>query len=97
MYSREHILWLENFEAFKLNKDQKAVIVLGYGERSLSANDIIKEVGIVDIEEFRKLRAFDDNGTCLGKIKPLFSPTFLFLGRNVIFSFKIVLKFIEFV
>lgn len=55
MYSREHILWLENFSDFKLSKDEKSVIVLGYGDRHLSANDIISAVGIIDIEEFRKI------------------------------------------
>lgn len=55
MYSREHILWLDNFEQYGLNKDEKSVVVLGYGEKHISANDIIKSVGIVDIEYFRKI------------------------------------------
>lgn len=55
MYSREHILWLENFEGISLSKDEKAVIVLGYNDKHISANEIIEACGIVDIEEFRKL------------------------------------------
>ena len=55
MYSREHILWIDQFAGISLNKDEKAVIVLGYGDKHFSANDVIKTVGIVDIEEFRKL------------------------------------------
>ncbi|MES3110548.1 ATP-binding protein [Sphingomonas aurantiaca] len=55
MYSREHIIWLENFNDLDLSKSEKAIVVLGYDARILSANDIIKDLNLVDIEDYRKL------------------------------------------
>lgn len=55
IYTREHLIWLDNFSHLNLVKDEKTVIVLGYDEKPISANDIIRSVGIVDIEDYRKL------------------------------------------
>lgn len=55
MYSREHILWLDNFSSLPLSKEEKAVVVLGYDSKVISANDVIKGLSLVDIEEYRKI------------------------------------------
>jgi ATP-dependent DNA helicase RecG len=57
VYRAEHLLWLENFSRFTLNREQKAIIVLGYGGGLISANDIWNTLGLQDTEEYRKLIA----------------------------------------
>jgi ATP-dependent DNA helicase RecG len=55
VYSPEHRLWLDNFSIFDLSKDERTVVVLGYNNQEISPNQVISNVGIVDIEEYRKL------------------------------------------
>jgi ATP-dependent DNA helicase RecG len=57
VYKAEHLLWLENFSRFTLTREQKAIVVLGYGGRLISANDIWNTLGLQDTEEYRKLIA----------------------------------------
>ncbi len=55
VYRAEHLIWLENFSRFTLSREQKAIIVLGYGGGLISANDIWNTLGLQDTEEYRKL------------------------------------------
>jgi ATP-dependent DNA helicase RecG len=57
VYRAEHLLWLENFSRFTLTREQKAIIVLGYGGGLVSANDIWNTLGLQDTEEYRKILA----------------------------------------
>lgn len=57
VYRAEHQLWLENFTSFNLSREQKAIIVLGYGGGLISANEIWNALGLQDTEEYRKLVA----------------------------------------
>lgn len=57
LYKPEHLLWLENFSELKLTPEEKAVVVLGYGGRSISPNEIWNSLGIVDTERYRQILA----------------------------------------
>lgn len=55
LYSEKDLLWLSQFEDFNLDREQKAVVLLGEGERIFSAQQVWDAVGIVDTEHYRKL------------------------------------------
>ncbi len=55
MYSPKDLLWLSQFDELPLDREQKAVILLGQDQRVFSAQDIWEAVGIVDTEHYRKL------------------------------------------
>lgn len=55
LYSEKDLLWLSNFEHLGLDREQKAVILLGEGQRIFSAQQVWDAVGIVDTEHYRKL------------------------------------------
>lgn len=55
LYSEKDLLWLSQFEQFELDREQKAVILLGQDERIFSAQQVWDAVGIVDTEHYRKL------------------------------------------
>lgn len=55
LYSPKDLLWLSQFERFNLDREQKAVVLLGESERVFSAQQVWDAVGIVDTEHYRKL------------------------------------------
>lgn len=55
LYSAKDLLWLSQFEQFDLDREQKAVVLLGEGGRVFSAQEVWDAVGIVDTEHYRKL------------------------------------------
>lgn len=55
MYKPEHQLWLEEFASLSLSREQKAIIVLGDGNRLISPNDIWNSLGLQDTKHYRQL------------------------------------------
>lgn len=55
LYSDKDLLWLEQFEEFNIDREQKSIVLLGQNERIFSAQDIWEAVGIVDTEHYRTL------------------------------------------
>lgn len=55
IYSEKEQLWLEQFAQFNLDREKKAIILLGKNECIFSAQDIWDVVGIVDTEHYRQL------------------------------------------
>lgn len=55
LYSEKDLLWLNQFESFDLDREQKAIVLLGQEENVFSAKDIWDAVGIVDTEHYRLL------------------------------------------
>lgn len=54
-YSQEHVLWLDNFQDFALSREEKAIVVLGYGGKKISPTEIWDSLGIVDTERYRQI------------------------------------------
>jgi ATP-dependent DNA helicase RecG len=44
IFSAKEVEWLQQFEKFSLSKKQKQIVLLGLGDKEISANDIFKEV-----------------------------------------------------
>ena len=55
IYSEKDLLWLNQFNDFDLDREQKSILLLGQEERVFSAQDIWDAVGIVDTEHYRSL------------------------------------------
>lgn len=55
LYSERDQLWLSQFEHLNLDREQKAVVLLGRDGRIFSVQQIWDAVGIVDTEHYRKL------------------------------------------
>ena len=55
LYSERDQLWLSQFDMLNLDREQKAVVLLGQEGRIFSAQQIWDAVGIVDTEHYRKL------------------------------------------
>ncbi len=55
LYKKEHLIWLDSFSETELDRRDKATIVLGYGGKEFSPNDIFHGLGLVDTEEYRKV------------------------------------------
>ena len=55
LYKAEHLLWLDSFVHLGLSREEKTIIVLGYGGRIISTNDIWNALGLVDTERYRQL------------------------------------------
>ena len=55
LYSDKDLLWLSQFDPFNLDREQKAVVLLGEGGRIFSPQQVWDAVGIVDTEHYRKL------------------------------------------
>lgn len=72
VYSKEELLWLENFKSFDLSREQKTVIRLGVDGRLVSAKEIFDSVGIVDEKAYRELV---ESLRVLGIIENTLSPT----------------------
>lgn len=70
IYSEKDLLWLSQFEQFHLDREQKAVVLLGQNERVFSAQAVWDAVGIVDTEHYRKLvDSLMRNGILLNKVE----------------------------
>src|SRR5690606_17954615 len=55
LYSEKDQFWLSQFDSLQLDREQKAVVLLGQEGRVFSAQQIWDVVGIVDTEHYRKL------------------------------------------
>jgi ATP-dependent DNA helicase RecG len=55
IYTVQQKLWLEQFEKHNLNREQKAIVVLGNGGLLVSPQEIWDRLGIVDTEHYRQL------------------------------------------
>ncbi|RYZ76149.1 MAG: hypothetical protein EOP06_31610, partial [Proteobacteria bacterium] len=55
MYSKDETLWLGQYDGLALSAEEKAIILIGRSGNLIAPNDIIKRLGIVDIEHYRKL------------------------------------------
>jgi ATP-dependent DNA helicase RecG len=55
IYTKEERIWLDNFKAFDLSREQKTVVKLGINGRLVSPKEIFETVGIVDTEKYRQL------------------------------------------
>jgi len=55
IYTQEERLWLDQFSALDLSREQKTLVRLGYGGRLVSPREIWDAVGIVDTDYYRKL------------------------------------------
>lgn len=55
VYSRDEVLWLDQFAEVPLDRSQKAIVALGRGGKLISAQEIIDAVDIVDTEDYRQL------------------------------------------
>lgn len=55
IYTDQQKLWLDQFESYGLNREQKAIVVLGMGGSIIAPQDIWDSLGIVDTEHYRKL------------------------------------------
>jgi ATP-dependent DNA helicase RecG len=55
MYSPAEKAWLAQFDGSELNRNQRAVIVLGMGGKLVAPQDVINALGIVDWDEYRQI------------------------------------------
>lgn len=55
IYSQEEKIWLDNFNKYNINREQKIIVRLGYNEHEISPQEIWDAVGIVDTDEYRQL------------------------------------------
>ena len=55
LYSEKDLLWLDQFNEYVLDREQKSIVLLGQDEKVFSAQDIWDAVGIVDTEHYRTL------------------------------------------
>ena len=55
IYTNEQKLWLGQFESFDLNREQKAILVLGMNGALIPPQAIWESLGIVDTEHYRRL------------------------------------------
>ena len=55
LYSGKDLIWLNQFDQFDLDREQKAIVLLGRDDNIFSAQDVWDAVGIVDTEHYRRL------------------------------------------
>ena len=55
MYSQEELLWLENFATCELDREQKAIVLLGRTGKLFAPQEVWETLGIVDTEYYRQL------------------------------------------
>lgn len=55
MYTKEEIVWLDQYKSLDLSSEEKAVLLLGRRGDLIAPNDVIRRVGIVDIEHYRQI------------------------------------------
>jgi ATP-dependent DNA helicase RecG len=63
VYSHQEKAWLEQFSRLQLDREQKAVVVLGRTGALIAPQDIRERLGIVDTEDYRKIvKSLQDYG-----------------------------------
>jgi len=63
IYNDQQKLWIEQFEKFGLDREQKAIVVLGMGGKLIAPQDVWDSLGLVDTERYRQLiRSLQDIG-----------------------------------
>lgn len=55
MYTNQEQVWLDQFSEFALDREQKAILLLGEGGKEISPQSIWNALGIVDTEHYRQL------------------------------------------
>lgn len=50
IFSTKQLEWLQQFDKFKLSKNQKQIVLLGLGDKEISSNDIFKALNISSTE-----------------------------------------------
>lgn len=50
IFSSKQLEWLQQFDRFKLSKNQKQIVLLGLGDKEISSNDIFKALNISNTE-----------------------------------------------
>ena len=55
LYSQEELVWLDQFAQIELDREQKAIIVLGREGKLIAPQDIWDSLGIVYTEHYRRL------------------------------------------
>ena len=55
MYAKEEVVWLEQYKSLDLSPEEKAVLLLGRRGDLIAPNDVIRRLGIVDIEHYRQI------------------------------------------
>ncbi len=55
MYNRDEMLWLEQYQNLDLSSEEKAVLLIGRKGDLISPNDVIRRLGIVDTEHYRRV------------------------------------------
>lgn len=55
MYTKEEVIWLDQYKTLDLSAEEKAVLLLGRRGDLIAPNDVIRRVGIVDIEHYRQI------------------------------------------
>jgi ATP-dependent DNA helicase RecG len=69
IYNQPQLLWLQQFDEFNLDREQKAIVVLGIGGALVAPQDIWDNLGIVDTEHYRQLvRSLQDLGVLTSQI-----------------------------
>lgn len=69
IYNQQQLLWLQQFDGFSLDREQKAIVVLGMGGALVAPQDIWDNLGIVDTEHYRQLvRSLQDLGVLTSQI-----------------------------
>lgn len=72
VYSNKDLLWLGQFEELSLDREKKAVVLLGKDGAIFSPKDIWDTLGIVDTEHYRKLvDSLQRFGILVNEISPL--------------------------
>jgi ATP-dependent DNA helicase RecG len=95
VYTKEEKLWLDQFDAFNLSRDQKTVVRLGLNGRLISTREIFDEVGIVSEEFYNQLiRSLRSAGILLNELTRLQANSFAQkkgIARKAVPRYKIVL------
>ena len=70
IYTDQQRLWLDQFESYRLSREQKAIVVLGIDGNIIAPQDIWDSLGIVDTEHYRQLiRSLQDLGILGSEIR----------------------------
>lgn len=84
VFNQKEIDWLKNFEHFNLTKSQKNIVLLGYGNKEISPNDIFKALNIPNSETEK----FTQEVTVLRKLGILDSFRTNIEAKNLAFKTK---------
>lgn len=69
IYNQQQLLWLQQFDSYQLNREQKAIVALGMAGSLVAPQDIWDNLGIVDTEHYRQLiRSLQNFGILTSKI-----------------------------